>query len=127
MRRKGASPPAAQPTPAMFHILLAVADQERHGYGIMRDVAQRSQGTVRLSPGTLYRSIKLLLDTGLIAESGERPDPELDDERRRYYRITEMGRHAAETEARRLERLVRMARDKRLLLPGTDGLAESGL
>lgn len=104
-------------TPAAFHILLALADEERHGYGIMLEVAQRTQGATRLNSGTLYRSIKQLLAAGLIAESEERPDPDLDDERRRYYRLTAPGRAAAEAEAARLEQLVGLARAKRLLPP----------
>ncbi len=104
-------------TPAAFHILLALADAERHGYGIMQDVAWRTGGAMRLSSGTLYRSIKQLLGAGLIAESDERPDPALDDERRRYYRLTVVGRRAAEAEAARLDQLVGIARAKRLLRP----------
>ncbi len=99
-------------TPAAFQILLALADGERHGYGIMQAVSAFTAGTVRLGPGTLYRSIKGLLADGLIAESDERPDPALDDERRRYYRLTEAGRRAAAAEARRLARLVDVARAK---------------
>jgi DNA-binding PadR family transcriptional regulator len=104
-------------TPAAFHILLALADAERHGYGIMHEVARRTDGEVRLNSGTLYRSIKQLLAAGLIVEAGERPDPALDDQRRRYYRLSAAGRHAAEGEAARLERLVDLARAKRLLPP----------
>jgi DNA-binding PadR family transcriptional regulator len=109
-------------TPAMFHILMALADQDRHGYGIMQEIATRTDGAVRLGPGTLYRSIKALLVRGMIEESDVRPDPELDDERRRYYRITALGLHAARDEARRLELLVEMARDKQLLRGG-EGIA----
>jgi DNA-binding PadR family transcriptional regulator len=118
--RRGA-PPAL--TPAAFHILLALADEERHGYGIMLEVAQRTGGAMRLNSGTLYRSIKQLLASGLIVESEERPDPALDDERRRYYRLTAAGRTAAAAEAARLERLVGIARAKHLLHPhpGTPG------
>lgn len=116
MARRGPIPEAASPlTPAAFHILLALADGERHGYGIMRDVAAHTEGAVRLGPGTLYRSIKGLLAAGLIAEADERPDPALDDERRRYYRLTARGRRAAGAEARRLDRLVGLARAKRLV------------
>ena len=113
--RKRADPPML--TPAVFHILLALADEERHGYGIMREVARRTGGATRLNSGTLYRSIKQLLSAGLIAETDERPDPALDDERRRYYRLTAAGRNAAETEATRLDQLVSIARAKRLLRP----------
>jgi DNA-binding PadR family transcriptional regulator len=102
-------------TPAAFHILLALADAERHGYGIMQEVSQRTGGKVRLGPGTMYGSIKRMLEQGLIEESGERPDPELDDERRRYYRLTALGRRAAAAEAERLEAMVRTARARKLL------------
>lgn len=99
----------------MFHILLALADKERHGYDIMREVDQRSEGDVRLGPGTLYGSIKRMLSDGLIEELDDRPDPELDDERRRYYRLSDLGRRVAVAEAQRLERLVKSARSKKLL------------
>jgi DNA-binding PadR family transcriptional regulator len=102
-------------TPAVLHILLSLAEEERHGYGIMREVEDRTGGEVRLGPGTLYGSIKRMLGDGLIEESDERPDPELDDSRRRYYRITDFGREVAGVEAARLERLVISARDKKLL------------
>jgi DNA-binding PadR family transcriptional regulator len=102
-------------TPAVLHILLALADGERHGYGIMREVEGRTGGEVRLGPGTLYGSIKRMLDEGLIEESEERPDPALDDQRRRYYRITDFGRRVAGTEAERLRSLVVTAREKKLL------------
>ena len=99
----------------MFHILLALADKERHGYEIMREVDERSEGKVRLGPGTLYGSIKRMLSDGLIEELDQRPDPELDDERRRYYRLTNLGHRVAVAEAERLERLVKNARAKKLL------------
>jgi DNA-binding PadR family transcriptional regulator len=102
-------------TPAVFHVLLALAGEERHGYGLMQEVAAITDGTVRLGPGTLYGTIKRLLAAGLIEESGERPDPALDDERRRYYRLTELGRRLAEAEALRLASLVEAARERRLL------------
>lgn len=102
-------------TPAMFHILLALADKDRHGYEIMREVEERSAGEVRVGPGTLYGSIKRMLNDELIEELEERPDPELDDERRRYYRLTDLGRRVAIAEARRLEKLVKSARSKKLL------------
>ena len=109
---------AARPlTPAMFHILLALAGGERHGYAIMREVAVLTGGAQRLGPGSLYGSIKRMLADGLIEECGERPDPAADDERRRYYRLTDLGRRAAGTEARRLEVLVVAARGRRLLDP----------
>ena len=102
-------------TPAVFHILLALADGEKHGYAIMQDVVRRTDGSVRLGPGTLYGSVKRMLDQGLIEESVERPDPELDDQRRRYYRLTNLGYRVAAAEAERLEALVAVARAKQLL------------
>jgi DNA-binding PadR family transcriptional regulator len=102
-------------TPAVLNILLALADEERHGYGIMKEVEGRTGGEVRLGPGTLYGSIKRMLADGLIEESDERPDPELDDGRRRYYRITDFGRRVAGAEAERLRSLVETARRKKLL------------
>jgi DNA-binding PadR family transcriptional regulator len=105
-------------SPAVWHILVALADDERHGYAIMREVAQRTDGRTRLGPGTLYGTLKRLVDQGLVEESGQRPDPELDDERRRYYRLTPLGRRTVEAEAQRLEEMVAIARAKRLL-PGS--------
>lgn len=102
-------------TPAMFHILLALADRERHGYHIMQEVDERTEGKVRLGPGTLYGSIKRMLADGMIEETEERPDPEQDDERRRYYRLTDFGLRVARAEAERLERLVITARKRKLL------------
>ena len=99
---------------ATFHILLALADEDRHGYAIIQDVAARTDGALRLSPGTLYRSIQRMLDQGLLQETHDRPAPELDDERRRYYRITPLGTAVARAEARRLTQLVRMARARGL-------------
>lgn len=96
--------------PAAFHILLALAEGELHGYAIIQDVARRTDGEVQLSAGTLYRSIQRMLEQGLIAESRRRPAPEEDDERRRYYLLTEFGAAVARAEARRLSRLVRLAR-----------------
>jgi DNA-binding PadR family transcriptional regulator len=98
--------------PATFHILLAVAEEDRHGYAIILDVAARTNGELKLSAGTLYRSIQRMLEQGLIVETQDRPAPELDDERRRYYRITTFGAAVARAEARRLTQLVRMARDR---------------
>jgi DNA-binding PadR family transcriptional regulator len=98
-----------------FQILLALGDAERHGYGIRQEVAGRTGDEVQLGPGTLYGSIKRMLAAGLIEESDERPDPDFDDERRRYYRITAFGLEVAAAEARRMERLVAQARQKRLL------------
>ena len=102
-------------TPAAFQILLALADSERHGYAIMREVADRSAGAVKLGPGTLYGTLKRLLDEGLVAESDERADPALDDERRRYYRITDLGLTQLTAEARRLQALVRSAMQKKVI------------
>src|SRR5215204_6536314 len=104
--------------PAVLHILLALADEERHGYGIMREVECRTGGRTRLGPGTLYGSIKRMLADGLIEESDERPDPGLDDQRRRYYRITDFGRRVAGAEAERLQGLIDAARAKKLLRTG---------
>ena len=95
---------------ATFHILMAVASEDRHGYAIIQDVEQRTSGALRLSAGTLYRSIQRMLEQGLLVETNERPAPELDDERRRYYRITSLGTAVARAEARRLSDLVGMAR-----------------
>jgi len=101
-------------TPAVFHILLALADRERHGYAIMQEVAENSRGKVQMGPGTLYGSIKRMLAANLIEESDERPDPELDDERRRYYRLSEFGRKVLSMEVARLNHLVEVARAKKL-------------
>ena len=101
-------------TPAVLHILLALADEERHGYGIMREVEERTGGETRMGPGTLYGSIKRMLADGLIDESDERPDPAMDDQRRRYYRITDFGRRVAGAEAERLQSLVSAARAKKI-------------
>jgi DNA-binding PadR family transcriptional regulator len=97
-------------SPAIFHILVALGDQDRHGYAIMQDVATRTLGQMKLSPGTLYGSIKRMLEEGFIVELDERPDPEDDDERRRYYRLTPFGRDVAQAEAERLTTLLRQAR-----------------
>jgi len=96
--------------PATFHILLSVAADDTHGYAIIQDVAERTGGELKLSAGTLYRSIQRMLEQGLITEPRQRPTPAEDDERRRYYRITPLGRAVARAEARRLSELVRMAR-----------------
>jgi DNA-binding PadR family transcriptional regulator len=95
---------------ATFHILMAVAEEDRHGYAIIRDIEVRTSGALRLSAGTLYRSIQRMLEQGLLVETDDRPAPELDDERRRYYRITPLGRAAARGEAGRLSDLLRLAR-----------------
>src|SRR5204863_7043415 len=96
--------------PVTFHILLALADGDRHGYAIIQDIAHRTNGELKLGAGTLYRSIQRMLEQGLVVETRDRPAPEHDDERRRYYRITPAGTTAARDEARRLAQLVRMAR-----------------
>jgi DNA-binding PadR family transcriptional regulator len=98
-----------------FHILVSLADRERHGYSVMQDIAERTDGTLRFSPSSLYASIKRLLEQGLIEELAERPDPQHDDERRRYYRLSRLGRQVAMAEARRLERLLADARATGLL------------
>ena len=101
--------------PAAFHILLALTGEDRHGYAIIQEVAARTGGEVRLSPGTLYRSIQRMLDQGLLSESRRRPAAALDDPRRRYYRITPLGTAAASAEARRLASLVDLARSRGLM------------
>jgi DNA-binding PadR family transcriptional regulator len=102
-------------TPAVFHILLALAEHERHGYAIMREVAADTNGALQLGPGTLYGCLKRMLASRLVEESDERPDPDLDDERRRYYRITDFGARTLRAEAERLALAVSAARAKRLL------------
>lgn len=97
-----------------FHVLLVLAEDEKHGYAIMREVERISEGAVRMGPGTLYGTIKRLLDIGLIDESGERPDPELDDERRRYYRITGLGERVVTAEVRRLSSMIERSVLRRL-------------
>jgi DNA-binding PadR family transcriptional regulator len=101
----------------VFHVLLALADGEKHGYVISKEIARRTGDEVRLSAGTLYGIIKRLLDDGMIEESADRPEFSLDDERRRYYRLTKLGRAVAEAEAERMERVIAMARAKRVLGP----------
>ena len=99
-------------TPPVFHILLALADEERHGYGIMQDVARQTNDALQLGPGTLYGCLKRMLAAGLVEESDERPDLELDDERRRYYRMTALGRDMVRAEASRLAGSVSAAKAK---------------
>jgi DNA-binding PadR family transcriptional regulator len=110
-------------TPAVFHILISLADQDRHGYGIMQEVAERTSRTTIMGPGTLYGTLKRMMDAGLVEECGEHTDPQAGDERRRYYRLTTHGRHAAVGEAERLQALVQSAREKRLLLRPSGGLS----
>lgn len=118
MKTKDRTPQELLPLPdAVFYILLALADEERHGYAIMREVGQLTGGAIRLGPGTLYSAIKRMLNAGLIEESDRRPDPALDDERRRYYRLTRFGRRVAESETERLASLVKAARSKKLFIP----------
>ena len=107
--------PQAPLTPAMFHVLLALADGEKHGYAILKEVAERTGGKVQLSAGTLYGIIKRLYESGWILEKVQRPEIGFDDERRRYYQLTEIGRRVAMAEAARLEEMVEMARAKRLV------------
>jgi DNA-binding PadR family transcriptional regulator len=102
-------------TSAVFHILLSLADRERHGYGIMQEVEAMTQGRIQMGPGTLYGAIKRMLAADLIEESDERPDPEQDDERRRYYRLTALGRHVLGAEAQRLSDLVNVAQSKQIV------------
>ncbi len=102
-------------TPATFNILLALADGEKHGYAIMLEVEACTNGEVSMGPGTLYGSIKRMLAAGLIEESDQRPDPALDDERRRYYRLTGVGQRVLKAEAERLSRQIAVARLKQVL------------
>jgi DNA-binding PadR family transcriptional regulator len=99
--------------PNWFHVLLSLADQEQHGYGIMQEVLVRTGGKVRLWPATLYGTLKRLIEEGLIAESGDRPTAEFDDARRRYYQLTHLGRRVLAGESERLEDLVRILHAKR--------------
>ena len=101
-------------TPAVFHILLALSSGERHGYGIMKQVEADSQGKVSMGPGTLYGSLKRMLDAGLVQESDKRVDPELDDERRIYYQITGIGAEALAAELERYKRIVTIAQQRKL-------------
>jgi DNA-binding PadR family transcriptional regulator len=111
MPRATPSPDSLLPlTPAVFHILLALADQERHGYAIMAEVAETTGGQIKLGPGTLYGTIKRLLASRLIVESDERPDVEMDDERRRYYGLTDFGREVLQAEVQRFSRMIKVAR-----------------
>jgi DNA-binding PadR family transcriptional regulator len=100
---------------AVFHILVALADRDRHGYSIMQDVGARTEGKVVLSAGTLYTAIRRMLEQGLIEELRESPDPDSGDERRRYYRLTQFGRDVAVAEARRLSSMLEQARATKLI------------
>ena len=101
-------------TPAVFHILLALSSGERHGYGIMKQVEVDSQGKVSMGAGTLYGSLKRMLDSGLVQESDKRVDPDMDDERRIYYQLTTAGRKALGAELERYQHLVGLARHRKL-------------
>src|SRR5919106_7089394 len=115
---KDITPESFLPLPtAVFHILIALADRDRHGYSIMQDVAARTEGTVQLSAGTLYSSIRRMLEQGLIDELSKSPDPASTDERRRYYRLARFGRRVAAAEIARLNALVQQARETGLV-PG---------
>ena len=105
-----ATPDSPPLPPSAIHVLIAIGPKELHGYAIMSEIARITDGAVQLGPGTLYTSIKRLLAAGLLEESGERPDPALDDHRRRYYRLTPAGRVVASAEVRRLKALVAAAR-----------------
>jgi DNA-binding PadR family transcriptional regulator len=97
--------------PAIFHMLLSLSDGERHGYALKREILKRTDGKLNLGAGALYGSIARMIERGFIVETGERPDPHLDDERRRYYRITPLGRRVAQAEAERMRQLVSLADD----------------
>lgn len=115
--REGREPPIADflpLTPAIVHILLAVADEDRHGYAIMQEVARLTDGAIHMGPGTLYGTIKRMLAAGLLEEADERPDPDLDDERRRYYRATPLGVRVLKAETARMATLVSAARAKKV-------------
>ena len=101
--------------PVVFQVLLSLVDDERHGYAIVQDIAERSSARLQIEPGNLYRTLRFMLDEGLIEESDRRPAPEADDERRRYYRITKFGQNVAAAEAARLVELVADARARNLL------------
>ena|SRR5687767_5947306 len=105
-------------SPAVFHILLALADGEMHGYAVMREVERSTSGTVRMGPGTLYGTIKKLLADELVEEAEERPDPEMDDERRRYYKLTGLGARVLNSELSRLRAILRSASGKKFVRAG---------
>jgi len=115
MDRKSSPDELLPLTAPVFHILLALAGEERHGYGIMQDVALQTDGALQLGPGTLYGCLKRMLAARLIEESDERPDPDLDDERRRYYRLTWLGKRTARAEAERIKTALAAAKSKRIL------------
>ena len=113
-------------TPAVLDIMVALGNEEMHGYAIMQEVRQRTAGKRRLAPGTLYRSLKQMEERGLLEESEERPEAGLDDERRRYYRLTDLGRRVALAELERLEGLVRAGRSKGFVPSGRPSGAGAG-
>ena len=116
MVKKQVDPDSLLPLrPSVFHILLALSEGDLHGYGIMQEVAEHTAGQIKLGPGTLYGAIKRLLADRLIVEADERPDPELDDERRRYYRLTDFGQKVLRAEVRRISKMVSVAQRKRLI------------
>lgn len=121
------SDPASPLSPAVFHILLALATGERHGYGIMREVSIDTGGAMKLGPGTLYGCLQRMLDSGLVEECDERPDPDLDDERRRYYRATDLGLRAVRREAERLAAAVAAAQAKKVLARGRRSTGSNSL
>jgi DNA-binding PadR family transcriptional regulator len=102
-------------TPTVFHMLLALADGEKHGYGIMRAVEKETQGQMQIKTGSLYGSIRRMIEAGLIEETNERPDPELDDERRRYYGLTDFGRRVLAAEAARIAQVMAVIQRKQIL------------
>jgi DNA-binding PadR family transcriptional regulator len=115
-QRTAVTPESQLPlAPATFQILLTLVRSERHGYAIMQEVTARTDGAVQLGPGTLYGALKRLLESGLVEEGSERPDPELGDDRRRYYKLTKLGLRVARLDAHRLDAMVRAARQKKLI------------
>ena len=116
MAPKSSTPTDPQPlTPVVFHMLLALVDGEKHGYGIMKTVEEDTNGQMQIRVGSLYGSIQRMVESGLIEESEERPDPEMDDKRRRYYRLTPQGKSMLKAEARRLADLANLIQSKRIL------------
>jgi DNA-binding PadR family transcriptional regulator len=124
MTDRAQDPNGALPLPpAHLHILMALADGEKHGYAVMREVERMTDGEVSMGPGTLYGAIKRMVGAGLVEEIDERPDPDMDDERRRYYRVTGFGARVLSAETERLARLIKAARAKQAastLRPGLD-------
>ena len=115
MPKQSTEPDPLPLTPPVFHILVALSEGEKHGYAIMQDVASQTNDALQLGPGTLYGCLKRMLAANLVEESEERPDPELDDGRRRYYKMTALGRRAVRAEAARLSKAVTAAKARRLL------------